>query len=795
MIAPGTSLGRYQIRTRLGAGGMGAVYLAFDPELERSVAVKVLPEDLAADAARLARFVREAKAASALNHPNILTVHDFGTHEATRFLVTEYVDGRTLRQWLAENRPALADVLDVMAQAATALDAAHTAAIVHRDIKPENLMLRRDGLVKVLDFGIAKLTAAIPTEHDTGASPTAQAQTLPGAILGTVRYMSPEQATGTQVDARSDVWSLGVVLYELVAGRAPFLAETRMGTLAAILEREPEPLERAAPGAPAPLCRLVGRTLRKPKEERLGSAGELAAELRRLKDAIEQYSLTIADPLDPPATAETRRVEVPGRAVTRPPPRRRAARRSLNSLAVLPFLNASGDQEIEYLGEGITEAVINNLSRLSKLRVMARSTVFRFKGRPVDPRAIGDELGVRAVVTGRVLRVGERVVVNAELVDTSDGAQLWGERYNRAFADVLEVQDAITTEISERLRMRLSGAERQRLAKRPSASPRAYHLYLKGRYAFARRTEEGLRTSIDYFDAAIEEDPVCAAAYGGLSDSYAMLALRGLAPAGSAFVKAKAAARKALEIDPAYAEASASLAHIRLHDWDWSGLDDEFRHALELNPGHANAYYWYSEYLSATGRAREALAMAERARQTDPLSPMSDAMIGSMLYMARETDRAIAYLRTALEVNPDHFLLHFNLGEAYTAAGQHEAAVAAMREAVALSERSTETLAGLGQACAASGRREEARALLGELAGRSAEHYVSPYSVAKIHVALGDTDCALEWLEQAYAERNPHLIDIGVEPVLDGVRSSPRFAALLRGVGLALKPADPPKET
>jgi serine/threonine-protein kinase len=784
MLGPGTTLGRYTVRQSIGAGGMGEVYLAFDPELERLVAIKVLPEALAADAARLVRFVREAKAASALNHPNIVTVHDFGTHEATRFLVTEYVEGRTLRAWLADERPALADVLEVVAQAATALGAAHQAGIVHRDVKPENLMLRPDGFVKVLDFGIAKLTAVISGRADAGTAAASETQTLPGAILGSVRYMAPEQARGAHVDGRADVWSLGVVLYELVAGRPPFVGKSQIGTLAAILEREPEPLERAAPGAPEALCRLVERALRKRREEREGSAGELAGELRHLKDALAQYSLTIPDAPNPLATADTQRLDAPDRAVARPPARPRASRRSLSSLAVLPFLNASGDPEVDYLAEGITEALINNLSRLAKLRVMARTTVFRFKARELDPRAIGDELGVRAVVTGRVLRVGERVVVMAELVDTSNGAQLWGEQYDREVSVVLGVQDAITTEISERLRMRLTGAERRRLAERPSASPRAYQLYLKGRYAFTRRTEDGLRKSIDFYHEAIEEDPTCAAAYGGLSDSYAMLALRGIAPASAAFLKAKAAARRALEIDPTYAEAYASLAHVRLHDWDWSGLEDEFRRALELNPGHAATYYWYSEYLSATGRSREALAMAERARQIDPLSPMSDAMIGSMLHIARETDRAIAYLRTALEVYPDHFLLHFNLGEAYLAAGQHDAAVAAMRDAVALSERSTETLAGLGQAYAASGRREEAQAVLDELAGRSAEHYVSPSYVAKTYAALGDEDRGLEWLERAYAEHDPHLIDIAVEPLLDGVRSSPRFAALLRDIGL-----------
>jgi tetratricopeptide (TPR) repeat protein len=416
---------------------------------------------------------------------------------------------------------------------------------------------------------------------------------------------------------------------------------------------------------------------------------------------------------------------------------------------------------------------------------MAWNTVSRYKGKGVDPREVGRELGVGAVLTGRVLQLSDHLVVKAELVDAGDGSHLWGEQYRRDLADAFAVEGEISSDISEKLRLKLTGEEKERLARRHTVSAAAYRLYLKGRYFWYKRTEEALRKSIEYFNQAIEEDPSYAAAYDGLSDSYALLALRGIIPAKEAFLKAKAAARKALEIDDALGEAYASLAHVRLHDWDWSGLEEEFKRALELNPGHAIAYHWYSEYLAAVGRVNEPLALMKRAEEIDPLSPVIAVCVADAFRLAQQCDNAIEHLRKGLDINPGHFLLHLRLGHIYSLQGMHEEAVAEVQEAVALSGRSMETLAGLAQVYAAAGLREEAQRVLDELLLHSKERYTSPYYVAKIYAALGDGEQALAWLERAYEEHNPDLIDLKVEPALDGLRSDPRFRDLLRRVGLA----------
>ena len=1220
----GQTFGPYKILEHIGAGGMGEVYLAEDARLGRKVALKMLPAYLTAEDERVRRFQQEARAASALNHPNIITIYEIVEMDSRHFMATEFIDGVTLLERLKTGLMKIHDALDVAVQVASALCAAHQAGIVHRDIKPGNIMLRTDGIVKVLDFGLAMLTE----QKNDDLEAATLVKTKQGTVMGTAHYMSPEQARGQKMDARTDIFSLGVVLYEMLTGRVPFGGQTMTDVLASILMLEPPSLSQSAPDAPEELQRIVHHALRKDKEERYQTTAELLTDLKALKQELEfetrrggylspgsgvraavsvnprpetryaksgevniayqvvgsgpvdlvyvmgwvtnldyfweepsyarflnrlasfsrlilfdkrgtglsdrvheselptleqrmddvravmdavgserasllgvseggpmaalfaatypertsalvmygSYAKRIWDPTYPwaptpeerqkffdliqqswggvvdaaimaPSRARDERfkewwatylrrsaspgaalafakmntqiditnilptirvptlivhragdqdanvggarhmarqipgakyVELPGddhlpfvgdqeaildeiekfldgiqhvpvfdrvlatvlclnvigstgaaklrdnelrnsflllttrelerfrgrevetsehtvlagfdgpaRAIRaacsirdsarrlgieikaglhtgecdtineklagiaveisaqiaakaragevlvsstvkdlvagagiqfedrrarplkgvegkwhlfavvqdgesgaikqahKPSPKSSGRNKAIDSLAILPLENDSTDPNMEYFSDGITESIINALSQLPRLRVVARSTVFRYKGLEVDPQEVGQQLGVRAVLTGRVRQFSDELMIAAELIDVTNDEHLWGEHYNRKLSGIFDVQEEIAKEISERLRLKLTGDEKKRLAKRYTANAKAYQLYLRGRYFWYKRTEEALRKSIEYFNQAIAEDPSYAAAYDGLSDSYALLALRGIIAPREGLLKAKAAARKALEIDDSLGEAYASLAHVRLHDWDWFGLEEEFKRALKLNPGHAIAYHWYSEYLMAMGRADESIAVVKQAQETDPLSPVITSTLGFAFLFARKYDPAIEQFRKALELDPNHFLSHYRLGHIYSLKGLHREAIEAAQKSVALSGRSTETLAGLAQAYAAAGMSEEMQKVLDELTERSKERYVSPYYVAKIYASLGEKEQALHWLEKGYEERNPDFIELKVEPVLDVLRTDERFRDLLRRVGLA----------
>ncbi|HVS83971.1 MAG TPA: protein kinase [Pyrinomonadaceae bacterium] len=794
----GQSFGPYQIIARIGIGGMGEVYLAEDSRLGRKVALKMLPTFFTKDNDRVRRFQQEARAASALNHPNILTIYEIGQIAARHFIATEFIEGETLRRRMSRTEMRINEALEVSIQVASALSAAHQAAIAHRDIKPGNIMLRPDALVKVLDFGLAKLT-----EPKSGESEAATlVNTKQGIVMGTAHYMSPEQTRGQRVDARTDIWSLGVVLYEMTTGRMPFEGPTASDVISLILQKEPLSPARHAPEVPPELERIITKALRKDREERYQTVKDMLLDLKSLKQRLE-FEAELERSLPPGAegrasaksnraakveTVKKRKGVLSGssRAVSG----QRRARKAIASLAVLPLINASEDPNLDYLSDGITESIINNLSQVPRLRVFARSTMFRYKGQAAEPQRVGRELGARAVLMGRVLQLGDRLVVGVELVDATDETQLWGEHYNRRLADVFELQDEIAREITEKLRLKLSPADKGRLKKRHTESVEAYQAYLKGRYFWNARTEEGLRKGLEYFNQAIEQDPGYAAAYDGLSDSYALLALRGLVPAKEAFPKARAAARKALEIDDALGEAYASLAHVRLHEWDWVGLEEEFQRALKLNPGHSIAYHWYAEYLMAIGKTDESIAIVRQAQEIDPLSPIINATMAIAFYFARQYDQGIEQLRQGLELTPNHFSLHLRLGHAYLQKRKYEEAIQEMQKAVTLSGRSTETLAGLGQAYAAAGLKEELQQVLDELNQQSKERYVSPYYLAKIYASLGEREQAFTWLEKAYQERNPDFIELRVEPLLDPIRSDARFRDLLSRVGLAPSPEE-----
>ncbi len=804
-FAAGTFLGRYEIRSPLGAGGMGEIYLAWDTQLERTIALKILPAEVASDQRRMRRFIQEAKAASALNHPNILTIYEIGQTGSAHFIATEFIDGETLRASLASStRMEIGRALDIATQVASALAAAHATGIVHRDIKPENIMLRRDGYVKVLDFGLAKLTAKSSARPTVDSDASTLIATEPGLVLGTAPYMSPEQARGLELDARTDIFSIGVVLYEMVAGRRPFDGATISDLIVSILERKPAALATYGREIPETLEWIVSKAMRKEREERYQTAKDMAIDLRSLEQRLEidaelgrsKHSGTGGGTAsaDNGARAAAQTVKRPEQisdlSRTETPVRKRRSRQVIDSLAILPLVNASGDPNAEYLSDGITESIINSLSQIPKLRVMARSTVFRYKGREVDPQTVARELGVRAVLTGRVMPLGDRIVIGTELVDAADGSQLWGEQYKRSVLDIFAVQEEISREISEKLRLKLTGAEKKRLTKRYTENTEAYHLYLKGRYYENKFfNEAALRRAIECFQQAIERDPAYALAYAGLADCYLRLSTFNVAPSKEGFAKARAAVLKALEIDDTLAEAHTSLARIKSSfDWDWPAAEEEFKRAIELNPNSATAHHLYGRHLLVVGRFDEAALEIRRASELDPLSLLINVDLSAPLFLARHYDRAIESLRKSLEMDPNFALAHFRLGGAYESKGMYEEAIAEYQRVIELSGSSTDRSsmsANLALAYAASGRGDQARDILDRLKEQSQQPYVSPFDIAAIHVALGEKDQAFEWLEKAYEARTPDLRFLKVTQWMDSLRSDPRFADLLRRVGFA----------
>jgi TolB-like protein/pimeloyl-ACP methyl ester carboxylesterase/Tfp pilus assembly protein PilF/predicted Ser/Thr protein kinase len=1257
LLSPNTSLSHYRIINQLGAGGMGEVYLAEDTRLERKVALKLLPAEFTKDPERVRRFEQEARAASALNHPNIITIYDIGQADGVHFIATEFIEGQTLRQRLASGRMMVGEALTAALQVAEALQAAHAAGIIHRDIKPENLMLRPDGYVKVLDFGLAKLTEPAAPTCDTEAPTAAGVSTEPGVVMGTVRYMSPEQMRGQKVDARTDLFSFGVVLYEMIAGRAPFAGATTADVIAALLDKEPPPLARYAPEVPVELECILSRALRKDRERRYQTVSDLLVDLKGLKQEREfaarqehlaafgtraadvparpetryarsgdvhiAYQVIGNGPLDlvyvrgwvsnldyfweepsyarflhrltsfsrlilfdkrgtglsdrvheselptleqrmddvravmdavgsaraalfgvseggpmcalfaatypertaalvmygsyakriwspdypwaptpgerqkffdliqqgwggvvdievmapsratderfrewwaaylrrsaspgaalafakmntqidirhllptirvpalilhrtgdldahvrgsrymaeripgakyvelpgndhlpwagdqaaildqvaefltgiqqiaeldrvlatvlstnivgPAAQAATpgpnqwrailarfrgREIETteesllatfdgPARAIraacavgeaaqqlglkckiglhtgecdvigdrlggvaveisrqvaaqaapgevlvsstvkdlvagsgigfadrgvrlltagagewhlfavereeslrremeTRPGWQAAAAspeagaaaasrrsraetdvepgkktrakktspasarghfRKTIQSLAVLPLVNASEDPGAEYLSDGITESIINNLAQLAKLRVMARSTVFRYKGRAVDPQQVGQELGVGAVLSGRVQQLGDTLVIGTELVNAEDGAQLWGGQFRRELSDIFAVQEEIAREISEKLRLRLTGEQKRRLTKRHTENAEAYQLYLKGRYYWNQRTEDDLRKGIECFQQAIKVDPRYALAYTGLADCYAFLGDVGITaiPPREAFSQALAAVMKALQLDDTLAEAHTSLAHLRMHHYEWTEAEREFQRALELNPSYATTYHWYAFYFAARQRYEEALTTIAQARALEPLSLAISTDVGVLHYYAGHYDEAIKLYLTTLELDPSFVRVYVTLASAYSKQGRHGAALEMIQKAITLSGGAAK-LAALGRAYAAAGRRDEALGIVSQLQEQAQQHYVSPYSMALIYAALGEGDAAFNFLEEAYQEGAGDLIFLNADPWLDQLRADARFADLLQRVGLA----------
>jgi serine/threonine-protein kinase len=700
----------------------------------------------------------------------------------------------------------LDETLDIAVQVASALSEAHAAGIIHRDIKPENIMLRPDGYVKLLDFGLAKLVEKHGAEqqqpqHTLDEAPTLLIQTNPGMLMGTVTYMSPEQARGLEVDARTDIWSLGVVLYEMIAAQAPFTGQTATDVLVSILEHRPRALSKVVPEIPLDLDRIITKAIAKRRESRYTSASDFVTAIKSLRQEMEfKAKLARSLQLDVNATEavtqyDTRAMHPSGHELSASSKntgrtslaqrRRRSRRKAIDSLAILPLANDSGEHDTEYLSDGITESIINNLSQLPKLRVMARSTVFRYKGREVDPLEVGQELNVRAVLTGTVFHLNDNLLIRTELVDTTDGSRLWGEQYNRKMTDIFAIQEEIAREISEKLRFKLTGEEQKQLTKRHTDNPEAYRLYLKGRYNWNKRTPEGFKQGIEYFKEAIDMDSGYALAYAGLADSYNMLGNYSELSPKDAFPRAKTAAIKALRIDETLAEARASLAYsTNGYDWDWKGAATEFKRAIELKPNYATAHYWYATtHLAALGKLDEAISEMIEAKELDPLSLIINTNLGWIYYFARRYDDAVKQIHKALEIDENFNVAYFKLGQVYERQGRYEEAIEQYHRAMQLSSNLW-IMPGLGHALAMTGRHDEARRMLDELLRMAGERYVSPYFIAEIYRGLGEIDRTFEWLEKAYEDRSDWLVWLGVEPALDSLRSDPRFIDLMRRVGL-----------
>lgn len=824
LISPDMVLGRYKIRATIGQGGMGEVFLAEDSELERQVAIKVLLPDVAKDNDRVRRFIQEAKTVSALNHPNILTIYEIGKFDELRFIATEFIKGKTLRDRLREEPISLLHAVEIAMQIAAALDAAHGTGIVHRDIKPENIMIREDGFIKVLDFGLAKLVEPKDEAVDSEGATLAQLKTIRGTLVGTVNYMSPEQARGKEVDTRTDIWSLGVVLYEMIARRAPFKEDTVSDTIASILRSEPEPLGDAVP---VELNRIVRKALEKDRGERYQTAKDLLLDLKTLKRELEfeneirrtgsgvprsEYASTdngIERTTSLRANLTTQHSLQPSSAeyvVSEIVKHSRislgviavlligavaalsyvffwnAGPRPVTSVAVMPFTNVGGDAKSEYLSDGVSEMLINDLSQLPQLKVISRSSTFKYKGTEIDPEQVAQALGVEAVVMGRIIPRGEYLQISVELVNASDRTQMWGDTFNRHLSDIQSVQQEIARTISEKLRLRLTGAQETQIAKQPSENPQAYQFYLNGIYYSRQRGSQNLLTAIEYFNKAIALDPDFAAAYAELGSSYSLLVGSNVISVDEAKQRAQAAVEKALSLDETLPDAHLVLGRMKNDRQDWSGAEASLRRAIELNPSLVAAHNQYAFYLTVHERHGEALAEIKLAQALDPLNIRLKSTEGAILYAARRSGEAVQVLQAAIKADPQDIFARYYLALALADARRYDEAVQELNAVTEMQGESTETLIYLGRVYAQAGRVDEARAMLKQVVG--SDKYVSPAEIAAFCSVLGENDKAFEYLEKAFAEKDLQLQFLRIDPAYDNIRNDARFKDLLRRAGI-----------
>jgi eukaryotic-like serine/threonine-protein kinase len=787
-LAPGTCVGPYRVEAMIGAGGMGEVYRARDTRLGRTVAVKILPRDVAADPDRRRRFEREARTIASLTHPHICTLYDVGEHAGSVFLVMEHLDGDTLAARLRNGALPLGKALSVATEIAEALNVAHKHGVIHRDLKPANVMLTSAG-VKLLDFGVAKLVRdASPAMCD--ATTTAEPSSVgTGRIVGTLGYMSPEQVRTEALDARTDLFSLGVVLYEMTTGRRPFAGNSAVTVLASLLEDTPPAAKTIDPRLPDQLDRILRHALAKLPDRRYQTAQDLRndlAELTREIDAGRTGSTAIgparrARTWLPRIVAAVAALALVGTATLwerAPTPLDR------RSVAILPLKNLSGDPENEYFSDGIGDDIIAALSKLGDLRVIAAASTSRYRNSEKRVSDIGRELGVATLLVGSVRRAGGRLRIVSELVDARTGQQLWAETYDREIKDVFAIQTDVSRRIAEALKGELSPYERARIEAPGAANVDAFNLYLKGRYFWTRRTPDALRRAIGYFQEAIAKEPRYALAYAGLADSYNLLAQYGTAPPSGLRRRADEAATTALSIDPTLAEAHASKGLAQHARFDWRAAGAEFRRALELDPNYATAHHWFAIQLAQLGRFDEAVSEIRRAQSLDPLSIGINAAYGAVLYLARRYDAASTQLKTTIDMEPNFPLTHAALAEVYIQLGVYDKARGEYQAATALGADTAELRASTAYLDAVSGRREAALRELAVLEREFGPDSAPRGSLAVVYAALGDKDRAFVCLDEAYARHDEWLVVLKVEPKFDQLRSDPRFDVLLRRTGL-----------
>jgi serine/threonine-protein kinase len=784
-LEPGARLGPYEVVSPLGAGGMGEVYRARHLKLGRDVAIKVLPEELASDPERRQRFEREARAASALNHPNVVTIHDIDERGGIHYIAMELVKGRTLRELLDQGPLPLGRLLALARQVATGLARAHAAGIVHRDLKPENVMVTDDGLVKILDFGLAKL-APEATEAGSQVSTVEQA-TRAGVVLGTVPYMSPEQAAGRRVDLRSDQFSFGSILYEMATGRRAFRKDTSPQTLAAIIEGEPVPARRLNPALPESLVALVERCLAKDPEGRFVSTRELAAALEAVSETPPTSRLRRRAfwALAAATAAALAWVLPPHIARLWPLPGSGAAPAIMQSVAVLPLQNLSGDPEQDYLAEGMTEALITHLAKVGALKVISRSSTMRYDRGETPVSEIARELGVDAVVEGSAARVGDRVRIMAQLIDPRTGRALWGNSYERAFSDVLRLQGEVAQAIAGEIGAAVTPEERERLTTQKAAVPEALEAYLKGEVHLSRFTPQDLQTALRYFQTALEVDPDYAPAQAGIAMVWSSLIQANVRPPREVGPRALAAASRAVELDGRSSPAHGALGVVRTwYQWDWEGAEAEFQRAIELKPSSAPAHMTYAHLLAQLKRFDESARHMERSLELDPLNPMAQAMSGIQLMMAGQLDEAIARLRATLKRSPGFGLGHVPLWAMLDRKGRYEEALVSLKNHHAITEADPEMVDVLEAGYAAGGYREALRRVAQTLEDRSKNTYVGAIHVVDLFDKVGDREKALEWLERAYEARDPSMAALAVIPLSEELKQAPLYKEMLERLDL-----------